>query len=118
MASFSYSKANKEKAVEWGEDTLYEYLINPKKYIPGRCCYLCTHGKFGHGTKAKRIIPDCARRVACAHCEPPITTVTSQLGSTVFSARHFAHQGSTDTADSLRRHQDGVRWPEEASGSL
>lgn len=19
----------------WGEDTLYEYLLNPKKYIPG-----------------------------------------------------------------------------------
>ncbi|CAD7705299.1 unnamed protein product [Ostreobium quekettii] len=34
-AGFSYSKANKEKAVVWGEDTLYEYLLNPKKYIPG-----------------------------------------------------------------------------------
>ncbi len=32
---FSYSKANKEKAVHWGEDTLYDYLLNPKKYIPG-----------------------------------------------------------------------------------
>jgi hypothetical protein len=25
----------KNKAVNWGEDTLYEYLLNPKKYIPG-----------------------------------------------------------------------------------
>lgn len=34
-AGFSYSTANKNKAVHWGEDTLYEYLLNPKKYIPG-----------------------------------------------------------------------------------
>ncbi len=32
---FSYSKANKEKAVHWEENTLYDYLLNPKKYIPG-----------------------------------------------------------------------------------
>ena len=35
MEGFSYSKANKEKAVHWAEDTLYDYLLNPKKYIPG-----------------------------------------------------------------------------------
>jgi len=34
-AGFSYSKANKEKGVTWGEDTLFDYLLNPKKYIPG-----------------------------------------------------------------------------------
>ena len=32
---FSYSKANKEKAVTWSEGELYDYLLNPKKYIPG-----------------------------------------------------------------------------------
>ncbi|KAL2927666.1 Cytochrome c [Bienertia sinuspersici] len=32
---YSYSSANKSKAVMWGEETLYEYLQNPKKYIPG-----------------------------------------------------------------------------------
>ena len=32
---FVYSAANKNAAITWGEDTLYEYLINPKKYIPG-----------------------------------------------------------------------------------
>ncbi|KAL4446784.1 hypothetical protein ABPG77_008028 [Micractinium sp. CCAP 211/92] len=32
---FSYSAANKAKGVMWGEETLYEYLLNPKKYIPG-----------------------------------------------------------------------------------
>ncbi|KAF8071263.1 CYC1 [Scenedesmus sp. PABB004] len=34
-AGFAYSKANKEKAVVWSEETLYDYLLNPKKYIPG-----------------------------------------------------------------------------------
>ncbi|KAG2453559.1 hypothetical protein CHLRE_12g522600v5 [Chlamydomonas reinhardtii] len=34
-AGFAYSKANKEAAVTWGESTLYEYLLNPKKYMPG-----------------------------------------------------------------------------------
>uniref|UniRef100_A0A2K5KC28 Cytochrome c n=1 Tax=Colobus angolensis palliatus TaxID=336983 RepID=A0A2K5KC28_COLAP len=27
--------ANKNKGISWGEDTLMEYLENPKKYIPG-----------------------------------------------------------------------------------
>ena len=34
-AGFSYSQANKEAAVLWGEDTLFDYLKAPKKYIPG-----------------------------------------------------------------------------------
>ena len=32
---FAYSAANKNKGVNWGEETLYDYLLNPKKYIPG-----------------------------------------------------------------------------------
>ncbi|KAH8959790.1 hypothetical protein BDL97_06G095700 [Sphagnum fallax] len=32
---YSFSTANKTKAVNWNENTLYEYLLNPKKYIPG-----------------------------------------------------------------------------------
>ena len=32
---FSYSKANKDKGITWNEDTLFEYLLAPKKYIPG-----------------------------------------------------------------------------------
>merc|ERR1712010_327434 len=32
---YAYSKANKEKAVEWSEETLFDYLLAPKKYIPG-----------------------------------------------------------------------------------
>ncbi|MEW5306113.1 MAG: hypothetical protein WDW36_008605 [Sanguina aurantia] len=34
-AGFAYSKANKEAAINWEENTLYDYLLNPKKYIPG-----------------------------------------------------------------------------------
>ncbi|GCB64370.1 cytochrome c [Scyliorhinus torazame] len=32
---FSYTEANKNKGIIWGEDTLMVYLENPKKYIPG-----------------------------------------------------------------------------------
>lgn len=34
-AGFSYSAANKDAAISWSENTLYDYLLNPKKYIPG-----------------------------------------------------------------------------------
>merc|ERR1712213_58566 len=32
---YSYTEANKNKGITWGEDTLDIYLTNPKKYIPG-----------------------------------------------------------------------------------
>ena len=32
---YSYTAANINKGVVWGDDTLFEYLENPKKYIPG-----------------------------------------------------------------------------------
>ncbi|CAM9349583.1 unnamed protein product [Choristocarpus tenellus] len=32
---YSYSTANKTSGVTWGEDTLFEYLLAPKKYIKG-----------------------------------------------------------------------------------
>ncbi|KAK9475216.1 cytochrome c-like domain-containing protein [Dipodascopsis tothii] len=32
---YSYSEANKKKGVMWEEQTMFEYLENPKKYIPG-----------------------------------------------------------------------------------
>jgi len=34
-AGFSYTQANKNKGITWGRDTLWIYLENPKKYIPG-----------------------------------------------------------------------------------
>ncbi len=35
MEGYAYTSANKDKGVVWGDDTLFEYLENPKKYIPG-----------------------------------------------------------------------------------
>ena len=32
---FSYSDANKNSGVTWGQDTLFDYLLSPKKYMPG-----------------------------------------------------------------------------------
>ena len=32
---YSFSAANIKKAIIWGDETLFEYLENPKKYIPG-----------------------------------------------------------------------------------
>lgn len=34
-AGFDYSEANKTKGITWNDDTMFEYLENPKKYIPG-----------------------------------------------------------------------------------
>ncbi|KAK6047295.1 ribosomal L18ae protein [Cooperia oncophora] len=35
VEGFDYSAANKNKGVIWTRETLFEYLLNPKKYIPG-----------------------------------------------------------------------------------
>ncbi|KAF7981287.1 hypothetical protein HWV62_34197 [Athelia sp. TMB] len=35
VEGFSYTAANINKGVTWDEHTLFEYLENPKKYIPG-----------------------------------------------------------------------------------
>ncbi|GBG27550.1 Cytochrome c [Hondaea fermentalgiana] len=32
---FEYSDANKNSGIIWGDDTLFDYLLAPKKYIPG-----------------------------------------------------------------------------------
>ncbi|CAH8626504.1 unnamed protein product [Heterobilharzia americana] len=32
---YDYTPANKSKGITWNEQTLFEYLENPKKYIPG-----------------------------------------------------------------------------------
>lgn len=32
---FAYSDAMKEKGITWSQDTVSEYIANPKKYIPG-----------------------------------------------------------------------------------
>lgn len=33
--NYSYTAANVSKGITWNEDTLFEYLLDPKKYIPG-----------------------------------------------------------------------------------
>jgi cytochrome c len=33
--NYSYSAANKNSGITWTEDTLFEYLLAPKKYIKG-----------------------------------------------------------------------------------
>jgi cytochrome c len=32
---YAYSAANVSKGITWDDDTLFEYLLAPKKYIPG-----------------------------------------------------------------------------------
>jgi len=32
---FVYTESNKNKGITWAKDTLWVYLENPKKYIPG-----------------------------------------------------------------------------------
>ncbi|KIN05560.1 hypothetical protein OIDMADRAFT_16876 [Oidiodendron maius Zn] len=35
VAGFQYTDANKQKAITWDQNTLFDYLENPKKFIPG-----------------------------------------------------------------------------------
>ncbi|KAF8558125.1 cytochrome-c from the OXPHOS pathway [Imleria badia] len=35
VEDFQYTAANVKKGITWDENTLFEYLENPKKYIPG-----------------------------------------------------------------------------------
>jgi cytochrome c len=35
VEGFSYTAANKNSGVTWSDETLFDYLLNPKKYIPG-----------------------------------------------------------------------------------
>jgi len=39
---YSYSSANKKSGIMWGEDTLFDYLENPKKYIKVSLCFICS----------------------------------------------------------------------------
>lgn len=47
VEGYAYTDANKQKGVEWNDQTLFDYLENPKKYIPG------TKMAFGGLKKAK-----------------------------------------------------------------
>ncbi|EFQ99264.1 hypothetical protein MGYG_02277 [Nannizzia gypsea CBS 118893] len=47
VEGYAYTDANKSKGVTWDHDSLFEYLENPKKFIPG------TKMAFGGLKKAK-----------------------------------------------------------------
>ncbi|KAI9741236.1 MAG: iso-1-cytochrome c [Cirrosporium novae-zelandiae] len=47
VEGYSYTDANKKKGITWDEGSLFTYLENPKKYIPG------TKMAFGGLKKAK-----------------------------------------------------------------
>ncbi|KAL2008651.1 hypothetical protein VTN00DRAFT_6845 [Thermoascus crustaceus] len=47
VEGYSYTDANKQAGITWDENTLFEYLENPKKYLPG------TKMAFGGLKKAK-----------------------------------------------------------------
>jgi cytochrome c len=109
VEGFSYTDANKQKGIEWNEKTLYEYLENPKKYIPGTkmafgglkkgkdrndlitLVYLhCSMASF-----ANSLLAGCARRPRNKHnphC--PLPTITSRtrlcLNLSVFAAERSA----------------------------
>ena len=47
---YSYSSANKKSGVTWNDDSLFNYLENPKKYMKVRCLYpfsSCTRNWLG-----------------------------------------------------------------------
>ncbi|KAF4125898.1 hypothetical protein GMORB2_1144 [Geosmithia morbida] len=44
---YAYTDANKQAGITWDDDTLFAYLENPKKYLPG------TKMAFGGLKKAK-----------------------------------------------------------------
>merc|ERR1711924_520573 len=35
VEGFAYSQANKNSGIIWSDKHMFEYLVNPKKYIPG-----------------------------------------------------------------------------------
>ena len=63
-ASFKYSEAIKGKGGKWGYDELFQYLHNPKKYIPGN------RMAFG-GVKDKKDLANLVAYLRSMHDNPP-----------------------------------------------
>lgn len=48
---YSYSSANKKSGITWGDDTLFDYLENPKKYI--KVCWISRRSVVLHDSMSK-----------------------------------------------------------------
>jgi hypothetical protein len=87
-AGFSYSAANKDAAILWSEETLYDYLLNPKKYIPGAFTVfhvLC---------------------ISAIDCHEAVDMLGHHFHA-MSTVLHYFHSC---------RHKDGFCWAQEASG--
>jgi len=56
VEGFSYTAANVNKGVIWGEDTLFEYLENPKKVGVLPCPWF-PYAKYWNGPRILQYIP-------------------------------------------------------------
>ena len=73
VAGYSYTAANQKRGVVWTEETLFEYLENPKKYIPGTKMAFAGFKKEQERAGACRTPPRIRRKrqhwVRCAHTQ-------------------------------------------------
>uniref|UniRef100_A0A8C6R0F6 Cytochrome c domain-containing protein n=1 Tax=Nannospalax galili TaxID=1026970 RepID=A0A8C6R0F6_NANGA len=67
-AGFSYTDANKNKGITWGEDTLMECLESPKKYIPGTKMIFVGTKKKGERTELIAHIKKATNKCGVSPC--------------------------------------------------
>ena len=75
VAGFKYTDANKKSGITWSNQTLFDYLQNPKKYIKG------TNMAFP-GFKKEQDRADVVAYLATVRCQPspPALTTFAPLG--------------------------------------
>ena len=72
VAGFKYTKANVESGIEWTNQTMFDYLQNPKKYIKG------TNMAFP-GFKKEQVRLHCSACVSPRHATPPSAQVSCEV---------------------------------------
>ena len=77
---FAYTDANKQKGITWDENTMFEYLENPKKYIPG------TKMAFGGLKKDKD------RNDLITYVPPLLTSMRTALTTSAATSRRPPHK--------------------------